>query len=406
MLGRHGPFLRAVFWYSLTAFGGPQGHMGMMIKTFVRKRHDVTEEELLEYSAFCQLLPGASSTQTITLIGYKRGGIPLAILTLFVWLLPACVFMGIFSFIVQYVDARALHRNIFQFLHAMAVGFLAYAATRVFRIAIKNTITRVIMVVAAILTYAFFKTPWIFPVLIILSGVVTNFSSKRIPQIPHERKTIRWTNIWLFLAVFVAAGFISETARKQQWEHRRAYNLFENFYRFGSIVFGGSQVLVPMMYEQFVSHDKTRYMTGEELLTGAGMVQGVPGPTFSVCSYAGGMALRQGGPVWQVLGCIIGVVGVFLPSLLLVLFFFPVWQNLKKYAVVYRSLEGIQAVVVGIMIASFFYLLKDVSLVDNRTVSYINLLVIVCTFGLLAFTRIKSPYIVMLCLVLGLVLPV
>ena len=402
MLGRHGPFLRAVFWYSLTAFGGPQGHMGMMIKTFVRKRHDVTEEELLEYSAFCQLLPGASSTQTVTLIGYKRGGIPLGIVTLLIWMLPACVFMGMFSFLVQYVDARALHRNIFQYLHAMAVGFLAYAATRVFKIAIKNTITRVIMVVAAILTYAFFKSPWIFPILIILSGVVTNFSSKRIPQIPHERKKIRWTNIWLFLAVFVAAGFVSETARKQHWENRRAYNLFENFYRFGSIVFGGSQVLVPMMYEQFVVRDKTRYMTGDELLTGAGMVQGVPGPTFSVCSYAGGMALRDRGPMIQILGCIIGVVGVFLPSLLLVLFFYPVWHNLKKYAVVYRSLEGIQAAVVGIMIASFFYLLKDVSLMDNRTVSYVNLLVIVCTFGLLAFTKIKSPYIVLLCLLLGL----
>lgn len=406
MLGRHGAFLRAVFWYSLTAFGGPQGHMGMMIKLFVRKRRDVTEEELLEYSAFCQLLPGASSTQTVTLIGYKRGGVPLAILTLLIWLLPACVFMGIFSFIVQYVDQRALHRNIFQFLHAMAVGFLAYAATRVFRIAIKNTITRIIMVVAAILTYAFFKSPWIFPILIILSGIVTNFSSKRIPQVSNDRKKIRWTNIWLFLLVFIAAGFVSETARKQQWPDRRGYNLFENFYRFGSIVFGGSQVLVPMMYEQFVVRDKTRYMTGEELLTGAGMMQGVPGPTFSVCSYAGGMALRSWGPAGQILGCIIGVVGVFLPSLLLVLFFYPVWHNLKKYAVVYRSLEGIQAAVVGIMVASFFYLLKDVSILDNRTVSYVNILVIVCTFALLAFTRIRSPYIVGLCLLLGLILPV
>src|SRR6201985_2821500 len=197
VLLRHIPFLKAVFLHSITAFGGPQGHFGMMMKTFVRQRKDVTEQELLDYNAFCQLLPGASSTQTVTLIGYKRGGVPLAILTLLIWLLPTCVFMGLFSFLVQYVDARALHRNIFQFLHAMAVGFLAYAATRVFKFAIKNTITRVIMVVAAILTYAFFKTPWIFPILIILSGIVTNFSSKRIPQMSNDRKKIRWTNIWL-----------------------------------------------------------------------------------------------------------------------------------------------------------------------------------------------------------------
>src|SRR5580698_10761308 len=106
MLGRHGPFLRAVFWYSITAFGGPQGHMGMMIKTFVKRRGDVTEEELLEYNAFCQLLPGASSSQTITLIGYKRGGVGLGILTLLVWLTPACFLMGLFSFFVQYLDSK------------------------------------------------------------------------------------------------------------------------------------------------------------------------------------------------------------------------------------------------------------------------------------------------------------
>lgn len=402
MLVRHVPFLRAVFWYSLTAFGGPQGHMGMMVKTFVKRRRDVTEEELLEYNAFCQLLPGASSSQTITLIGYKRGGIPLAILTLLVWLAPACLLMGIFSFVVPYVSTRALHRNIFQYLQPMAVGFLAYAATQVFRVAIRNTITRVIMVVAAAMTYAFFKTPWIFPILIILSGIVTNFSSRRIPQVEQTPKKIRWTNIWLFLAVFVAAGFLSETARKEHWEHRRAYNLFENFYRFGSMVFGGGQVLVPMMYEQFVVRDKTRYMSGEDLLTGAGMMQAVPGPTFSVCSYAGGMALREKGTLQQVLGCIIGTIGIFLPSLLLVLFFYPIWFNLKKYAAVYRSLEGIQAAVVGIMIASFFYLLKDITLLDNSTVSYLNMIVMFCTFSLLYFTKIRSPYIVVLCLALGL----
>ncbi len=71
MLLRHGLFLRAVFFHSLTAFGGPQGHLGMMMKTFDDKRGDVTKEELMDYVSFCQLLPGASSTQTLTLIGYR-----------------------------------------------------------------------------------------------------------------------------------------------------------------------------------------------------------------------------------------------------------------------------------------------------------------------------------------------
>ena len=103
-------------------------------------------------------------------------------------------------------------------------------------------------------------------------------------------------------------------------------------------------------------------MTNQEYLTGWGIVRALPGPVFAVTSYVGGMVLREYGTKLQIIGCVIGCIGIFLPSALLVLFFFPVWQNLKKYVVVYRSLEGINAVVVGIMWASFLYLLKDLLL--------------------------------------------
>ena len=89
--------------HAITAFGGPQGHLGMMMKTFVQERKDLTAEELLDFNAFCQLLPGASSTQTLTLIGFKRGRLPLAILTLVVWILPASIIMGSLSFLLGYI---------------------------------------------------------------------------------------------------------------------------------------------------------------------------------------------------------------------------------------------------------------------------------------------------------------
>src|SRR5215216_7593042 len=108
MLKRHIPFLKAVFLHSISAFGGPQGHLGMMMKTFVDRRKDVTKEELMEYVAFCQLLPGASSTQTLTLIGYKRGGVPLAVITLIIWILPATILMGAFSFLLHYFDVKGI----------------------------------------------------------------------------------------------------------------------------------------------------------------------------------------------------------------------------------------------------------------------------------------------------------
>ena len=110
---RHIPFLKAVFLHSITAFGGPQGHLGMMLKTFVDRRKDVSKEELMEYVSFCQMLPGASSTQTLTLIGYKRGGVPLAVITLLIWISPACFLMGAFSFLVTNLGDYNLRFNIF-----------------------------------------------------------------------------------------------------------------------------------------------------------------------------------------------------------------------------------------------------------------------------------------------------
>lgn len=402
VLKRHIPFLKAVFIYTLSAFGGPQGHLGMMLKTFVNKRRDVTKEELMEYVAFCQMLPGASSTQTITLIGYKRGGVPLAVLTLLIWILPASILMSIFSFLVYYVNTFHVDLTIFTYIQPMAVGFIAYAAFKMFRGSVNNTITLVIMIVSGIATYLFFESPWIFPTLIILGGIVTNFSSKRYPE-THKLKPkhIRWTNIWLFVLIFIIIGFLSETARKNNWENRRVFNLVENTYRFGSLVFGGGDVLMPMMYEQYVVREKTQYMSQQEFLTGWGLVRAIPGPVFSVSAYTGGMVLRDFGDGLHWLGCIIGCVFIFLPSALLVLFFYPVWHNLKKYVFVYRSLEGIIAVIVGIMWASSLYLLKDISITSLNTVSFVNIFVICGTFLLLTYSRIPAPFIVLGCLLTG-----
>jgi chromate transporter len=391
---RHIPFLRAVFMHSITAYGGPQGHLAMMLKTFVQQRRDVTEQELMEYNAFCQLLPGASSSQTLTLIGYKRGGVTLAVATLLIWIAPACVLMGSLSFLLQYFDQKALNTDIFKYVQPMAVGFLIYGSQRAFRISIRNLATFVIMVVS-LLTAFFFKSPWTFPALIILGGIVSNFSDKRIPDIHDKPKKIQWTNIWLFALLFILAGFFSELARTHDWITRRPFNLFENFYRFGSLVFGGGDILIAMMLEQYVSRSNTRFMNAEELLTGAGIMRALPGPTFSITAYVGGMVMRNLGPGYQLLGCVLAPIAVFLPSLLLVLFFFPIWHNLKKYVVIYRALEGINATVVGIMWAATIILFLAIPH------NWYNIAITLATLGILFTSRVPSPFIVLACLLLG-----
>jgi len=418
ILLRHIPFLKAVFLHSITAFGGPQGHYGMMIKTFVQQRHDITEAELMEYNSFCQLLPGASSTQILTLIGFKRGGAPLAVLTLLLWIFPACLLMSVFSFLLYLVDKKPGATAALQFMRPMAVGFLAYASGKSFKISIAGPITWLLLIVSTIVTLVLFRSPWIFPLLLVVGGIISNLSKKRIPQIELTEKKIKWWNIWLFAIIFLLAGTLSELARKNDWPKRNALNLFENTYRFGSLVFGGGQVLIPMMYEQFVARPtsplvKRKNLTKtqnvieiprDDFYIGAGIVRAIPGPVFSIAAFTGGLALRGRGPAWQLLGCAIGSLAIFLPSALLVLFFFPIWHNLKKYAVVYRALEGINSVTVGIMVASTLYMIRDITSLDHPLTLLINVLIVLLTWLGLAYTRLPSPVIVCACMLAGVVI--
>jgi chromate transporter len=152
-----------------------------------------------------------------------------------------------------------------------------------------------------------------------------------------------------------------------------------------------------MMFEQYVFRTKTRYISPGDFLTGAGMVQAFPGPVFSISAFIGGMVLRDMGPSYQLLGCLIGAVAIFLPSLLLVLFFYPIWNKLKQYVIVFRSMEGINAVVVGIMFAATFILFTSISAPFNW--SY--LIAFLVTVGLLSLAKVPSPVIVLIFLLWG-----
>jgi len=347
-------------------------HTSLMQYRFVEKRRDITEQELLEYNAFCQLLPGASSTQTIVLVAYKRGGVTLAFITLLVWVLPATFIMMLAAIAYTHFDLKKGLDGLV-YLQPMAIGFIASATLLLYKKAINSIITKIIFIVSSIAVVVGFQSPWTIPLVIILAGIATNFSRKRIPDDGSAPKKIKWTGFFIFLSFFLIAGFLSEQATRNNWENRKVLNLFETNYRFGSFVFGGGDVLIPMMYEQYVTRPNSERvvqnkrdvikMSSEAFLTGSGIVRAVPGPIFSFASYTGALALKEKGVTWQIVGAVVASVGVFLPSFFIVLFFFPIWQILKRYAIIYRSLEGIYAAVVGIMFGATLYLMKDIAIV-------------------------------------------
>ncbi len=398
--------------HSLSAFGGPQGHLGMMINTFAEKRKDVSHQELLNINAFCQLLPGATSTQTLALIGFKRGGSYLAFLTLLVWLLPAFVIMTLLSFLVVHSNTSLL--GAFKFIQPMALGFLAFAATKTL-VPIKDPAARVLLALSALLTYVFFKSPWVFPATIVVSGFTASFLGNQPSEQPvSNRRRPLWLALFLFVFFFLFAAVLSETARKRDWPQRTPYNLFENMYRFGSFVFGGADVLIPVMYEQYVVRPQTERIKrnnqnaisidAPSFLTGAGFVRAIPGPSFSITAFVGGLSMRDKGWTGQLLGASVATIGIFLPSFLLVLFLFPIWESLYKYTAIHRILRGINAAVVGIMLASIVYLTQDMVaalMYKTPTEALLFFSFMLGTYFLLLFTRIPAPYIASVCFLLG-----
>ena len=257
MFLRHIPFLKAVFAYSLTAFGGPQGHLGMMVKTFVQKRKDVTEEELIEYNAFCQMLPGPSSTQTVMLIGWKRGGIPLAILTLLIWILPATLLMSAFSFLVYYLDTKALLKNLFLYIRPMSVGFVCYAAVRMMDRSVTNKATWGIMIGGTLAT-VLIQSPWVFPVLILVSGVITNFSNKRIVSRVENPKPVRWINQRDSAFATMGASACSQPFRKllSFWQHCIWWRTSPHSHDAGTVCNPSIQTWRRSVYDARRDHDR------------------------------------------------------------------------------------------------------------------------------------------------------
>jgi chromate transporter len=413
---RHIPFLLAVLKHGITAFGGPQVHLGLMQQRFVEKRKDITNEELMEYNAFCQLLPGASSTQTIILIAFKRGGMVLAFLTLLVWILPATFLMMLVAFAYNYFDMRAGLQS-FILIQPMAIGFIVSATIILYKKAIKSFITKIIFILTAVFIFLAFKSPWAIPVVIFIAGIATNFSKKRIPNDGAAPKTINWGVLFIFIFLFLTAGIVSEEATRKNWEQHKVINLFENNYRFGSFVFGGGDVLIPMMYEQYVARPNSDRIkknkrdvlkiSKDAFLMGAGMVRAMPGPVFSVASFTSVMALKEKTMPIQILGALMGSLGIFLPSFLIVLFFFPIWQNLKKYAIFYRSLEGIYAAVVGIMLGATLHLMGGVSIKMEYYSSltlFTYIFVFVASTYLIYTQKIAAQWVVLSTIALGFLL--
>src|SRR5690554_1428181 len=353
----------------------------MVLDIMVKKRRYISESDLWELNALCQVLPGPTSTQTIAAIGYRVGGPPLAYLSLLVWVFPATILMIAAAFLIDFLQENTVGTLDFaKFIQPMAIGYIIYAAKITVGKMIKTTEAAVLMMIAAFVAF-FYNSPFIFPVMLVIGGVITSLNYRRQP-VTNEKPlvNISWSNFFLWAGVLISAALLGHYTRLLP------VRLFENFYRNGSLIFGGGQVLVPYLYTEFVEFKS--YLSSEEFLTGYAISQSIPGPTFTISSYIGGLSMREFGFIGMAAGGLIAALGIFLPGTFLIFFVIRFWDELKKYRPVRAALEGINAVSCGMLIAAAYLLFEPLES------NFFNIAAILGTYLLLQFTKIPSPLII------------
>jgi len=382
--------------YTFTAFGGPQAHIAVLLREFVEKRHYITEDELMELNALSQVLPGPSSTQTLVGIAWKVGGLRLALITFLIWILPSAAIMAMAAISYKMFANRAQFTHIITYIQPMAVGIVAYA-TYSFANRFLKTRVSTMLAIASFIATLILQNAYAFPLLVLLGGIISSAMETQ-PQ-ENELRVKLYSNVnpnkvayFIGILLFFAAlgAIINQTS-----PFSLPIRLFENFYRNGILIFGGGQVMVPLMYTEFV--EVKHYLSNSEFLSGYALQQALPGPTFSFTSFLGGITLgnKGYGIGGQIIGSIVAVIGVNTPGLILILFIVPFWEDLKKITRIKNSLSGINAVAVGFMATAFILLVRPFG---GNWVAYG---LMAGTFLLLHFTKIKTPVIIIIGVLLG-----
>ncbi len=370
-------FLKDVLILAFTCFGGPQVHLTMFLDRLVKKHNYISEAEILELQALCQVLPGPTSTQTITAIGFRLGGPSLAYLTLLVWILPATLLMTFAALGVTYVDNVQL-ASLTRFIKPMGVAFIVFAAYSIGIKVIKTKTSIFLMILAALVAFVF-HSPYITPIWILLGGLATSFKFGQQEKMEKKPLKIEWGNFFLWAGVLIFTAILGKIT------HSLPVRLFENFYRNGSLAFGGGHILKPLLYNEFVEFK--HFLSPDEYLSGVALVEVAPGPVFSIASFVGSLSMREWGTSGQILGSIVATLGIFLPGTFLIFFVIRFWNELKKYRGIRASLEGINAASTGLTAAA------ALSLFQPMSGDLVAILTIILTLILLQ-TRLVPAYII------------
>ncbi len=330
----------------LTSFGGPIAHLGYFRDEFVARRRWLSEKAYADLVALCQFLPGPASSQVGIAIGLHRAGLPGGVAAWFAFTLPSAIALMAFAYGLaaypQWSTAGWVHG-----LKVVAVAVVAQAVWGMGKTLTPDRARATLAVAAALLTLAWPGAVTQLSVIALGALIGWRFlpHADHEPHLPLAFPVSRRLGLILIVSFFaLLAGLPLAAAGGSD----TALAVFDAFYRAGSLVFGGGHVVLPLLRAEVVP---SGWVSDADFLAGYGAAQAVPGPLFTFAAYLGAV---MNGPLTGWAGALLCLVAIFLPAFLLIVGVLPYWERLRRYRAVAAAFNGVNAVVVGILLAALY----------------------------------------------------
>ncbi|MGG4033163.1 chromate transporter [Paenibacillus cisolokensis] len=351
----------------LTSFGGPIAHLGYFHDEYIRSRKWMDERSYADLVALCQFLPGPASSQVGIGIGIIRAGLLGGLTAWLGFTLPSVIALVLFAFLLQGFDIG--HAG---WIHGLKIVAVAIVAQAVLGMGQKLTPDRnraTIAIVAASVTLLW-QTAFSQVLLIVLAGAagLLLYRKTTIPKAPNLSVPVSRSFAVVCLTLFF--GLLIVLPLLRQFGALDWLALFDSFYRAGSLVFGGGHVVLPLLEREVVP---TGWISKEDFLAGYGAAQAVPGPLFTFAGYLGAM-------ISGVKGALIATAAIFLPAFLLITGALPFWNALRKSPKVQGALVGINAAVVGILLAALYNPLWTTAILAPADFALVSILFLMLVF--------------------------
>jgi chromate transporter len=346
--GRLGEVLATFLPLGCLSFGGPAAHVGYFRNEVVLRRRWLDEARFADLVALCQALPGPGSSQLVYALGMHRAGLPGAIVASLAFTLPSALLMLGFAYgLASGTDVTSLN-----WVRGLLVAAVAVVAQAVWGMGARLCPDRQRQLVAVTAAVLLLVAPSAGTQLAVLAGgalwgILRPSVSSPDPTTPAPAPASGTVppGAYAALLLFFLLLLLSPLASRSP---ERPLQVMAVFYRVGSFVFGGGHVVLPLLRAEVVPRG---WLTDPEFLAGYGAAQALPGPLFTFSAYVGA-AMAPGPPRW-VQG-LLALAAVFLPAWLLVGGVLPFWDRLRRKVRVQTALAGVNAAVVGVLLAAFW----------------------------------------------------